>query len=168
MPWFSLPARVSCVRESGVGTRHLHTVKLFHAFPLGRLDLSTRPSTSKSPLSSMVGLLMVIARVVAIGSEGLGSNKFAGRCRVGPGSTRTVRTWVLGWIDWTWVTLSERTKRSVDNNQNDTYDDIFLDYEVEVYEVSFVGNHISNEYNMVSSKVDELHLRRITGGWHEC
>jgi hypothetical protein len=75
-------------------------VKDFHAFPFGLIALSTLPSISSNPVSSMVGLLITIERVdVKGGSFESGRRRERGRYCVVSDGRMTVRADVLGWIE---------------------------------------------------------------------
>lgn len=91
-----------------VGTLHLQTEKDFHAFPFGRCDRSSRPSTSNIPVSSMLGLVIVdMERIEVVVESGFkfepGPSKYSGNTLPVPILTNTVRAWVVGWIESTFV-----------------------------------------------------------------
>ena len=75
---------------SNVSSRHLNTVKFRHALPFGRLLRSTRPSRSRTPVSSWDGLVIVTQRISQPGGAGAKDSVAGGRDLSLPSCMRTV------------------------------------------------------------------------------
>jgi hypothetical protein len=95
VPVFSLPPRSNDAPKSSFC---LHTEIFFQAFPFGRLGLSTRPSVSKMPVSSIDGVVTVIASSLSSSGKSIFSGSGDrttgwGKCVAVPGETSTLSEW---------------------------------------------------------------------------